>query len=179
MQNKKLTRWILTIFAVMLSFSAATVTVFAEEAEETAEVVDASSKFYMTPWALLPPVIAIVLALITKEVYTSLFVGIVVGALLYANFDFEGTLTHAFNDGIVASLADPSHVGILVFLVILGIMVALMNKAGGSAAFGRWASEHMKSRAGAQLATVALGVLIFIDDYFNCLTVGSVMRPVS
>ncbi len=179
MQNKKLTRWILTIFAVMLSFSAATLTVFAEEAEEAAEVVDASSKFYMTPWALLPPVIAIVLALITKEVYTSLFVGIVVGALLYENFDFEGTLTHAFNDGIVASLADPSHVGILVFLVILGIMVALMNKAGGSAAFGRWASEHMKSRAGAQLATVALGVLIFIDDYFNCLTVGSVMRPVS
>ena len=179
MQNKKPTRWILTIFAVMLSFSAATLTVFAEEAEEAAEAVDMSSKFYMTPWALLPPVIAIVLALITKEVYTSLFVGIVVGALLYANFDFEGTLTHAFNDGIVASLADPSHVGILVFLVILGIMVALMNKAGGSAAFGRWASEHMKSRAGAQLATVALGVLIFIDDYFNCLTVGSVMRPVS
>ncbi len=179
MQNKKPTRWILTIFAVMLSFSAATLTVFAEEAEEAAEAVDMSSKFYMTPWALLPPVIAIVLALITKEVYTSLFVGIVVGALLYANFDFEGTLTHAFNDGIVASLANPSHVGILVFLVILGIMVALMNKAGGSAAFGRWASEHMKSRAGAQLATVALGVLIFIDDYFNCLTVGSVMRPVS
>ena len=179
MQNKKPTRWILTIFAVMLSFSAATLTVFAEEAEEAAEAVDMSSKFYMTPWALLPPVIAIVLALITKEVYTSLFVGIVVGALLYANFDFEGTLTHAFNDGIVASLANPSHVGILVFLVILGIMVALMNKPGGSAAFGRWASEHMKSRAGAQLATVALGVLIFIDDYFNCLTVGSVMRPVS
>ena len=179
MQNKKLTRWIFTILAVMVTFSAFTVTAFAEEAEEAAEAVDMSSKFYMTPWALLPPVIAIALALITKEVYTSLFVGILVGAVLYSNFSFEGTLTHAFSDGIVASLAAPDHVGILVFLVILGIMVMLMNKAGGSAAFGRWASEHMKSRAGAQLATIALGVLIFIDDYFNCLTVGSVMRPVS
>ncbi len=135
--------------------------------------------FYMTPWALLPPVIAIALALITKEVYSSLFVGIIVGGLLYSGFSFEGTLTHAFNDGIVASLADPYNVGILVFLVILGILVALMNKAGGSAAFGRWASDKIKSRAGAQLATIALGVLIFIDDYFNCLTVGSVMRPVT
>ncbi len=137
------------------------------------------SPFYMTPWALLPPVIAIALALITKEVYSSLFVGIIVGGLLYSGFSFEGTLTHAFNDGIVASLADPYNVGILVFLVVLGILVALMNKAGGSAAFGRWASEKIKSRAGAQLATIALGVLIFIDDYFNCLTVGSVMRPVT
>ncbi len=135
--------------------------------------------FYMTAWALLPPVIAIALALITKEVYSSLFVGIIVGGLLYSNFSFEGTLTHVFNDGIVASLADSYNVGIIVFLVILGIMVMLMNKAGGSAAFGRWASEHIKSRAGAQLATIALGILIFIDDYFNCLTVGSVMRPVS
>ncbi len=135
--------------------------------------------FYMTFWSLLPPIIAIALALITKEVYTSLFVGILVGGLLYSGFNFEGTLVHVFNDGIVASVASPSNVGILVFLVILGTMVVMMNKAGGSAAFGRWASAHIKTRAGAQLATIALGVLIFIDDYFNCLTVGSVMRPVS
>ena len=135
--------------------------------------------FYQTFWSLLPPIIAIALALITKEVYSSLFVGIIVGGLLYSNFSFEGTLLHAFNDGIVASISDPYNVGILVFLVILGTMVMLMNKAGGSAAFGRWASSHIKTRAGAQLATIALGVLIFIDDYFNCLTVGSVMRPVS
>ncbi len=132
-----------------------------------------------TVWSLLPPIIAIGLALITKEVYSSLFVGIVIGGLLYSNFSFEGTLTHVFNDGIVAVLADAYNVGILIFLVILGIMVVMMNKAGGSAAFGRWASSHIKTRAGAQLATIALGVLIFIDDYFNCLTVGSVMRPVS
>ncbi len=138
-----------------------------------------TSYFYMTFWSLLPPIIAIALALITKEVYTSLFVGILVGGLLYSGFNFEGTLVHVFNDGIVASVASPSNVGILVFLVILGTMVVMMNKAGGSAAFGRWASAHIKTRAGAQLATIALGVLIFIDDYFNCLTVGSVMRPVS
>ena len=137
-----------------------------------------ASPFYMTPWALLPPVIAIALALITKEVYSSLFVGIVAGGLLYSNFNFEGTLLHVFNDGIVGSLADAYNVGILIFLVILGVIVMLMNKAGGSAAFGRWASDHIKTRMGAQLATIALGVLIFIDDYFNCLTVGSVMRPV-
>ncbi len=153
-----------------------TMTVHAEGAEEAAE---ATSRFYQTFWSLLPPIIAIALALITKEVYTSLFVGIIVGGLLYSNFNFEGTITHAFNDGIVASIADPYNVGILVFLVILGIMVNLMNKAGGSAAFGRWASSHLKSRAGVQIATIALGVLIFIDDYFNCLTVGSVMRPIS
>ena len=138
-----------------------------------------TSYFYRTFWSLLPPIIAIALALITKEVYTSLFVGILVGGLLYSGFNFEGTLVHVFNDGIVASVASPSNVGILVFLVILGTMVVMMNKAGGSAAFGRWASAHIKTRAGAQLATIALGVLIFIDDYFNCLTVGSVMRPVS
>lgn len=159
-------------FVLALAFS---ITAFAA-GEETAEEV---SRFYMTPWSLLPPVIAIGLALITKEVYSSLFVGIVVGGLLYSNFNFEGTLNHVMSGGIVASLSDAYNVGILVFLVILGIMVSLMNKAGGSAAFGRWASEHIKSRAGAQLATMALGVLIFIDDYFNCLTVGSVMRPVS
>ena len=137
------------------------------------------SRFYNTIWALLPPVIAITLALITKEVYSSLFIGILVGGLLYSNFTFETTVLHVFEDGIVSVLSSVSNVGILVFLVILGTMVCLMNKAGGSAAFGRWAQKNIKSRGGAQLATIVLGVLIFIDDYFNCLTVGSVMRPVT
>jgi Na+/H+ antiporter NhaC len=144
---------------------------------------------YNTLWALVPPVVAIVLALITKEVYSSLFIGVAVGGLIYS---FTATpvkylymvhpvpaLEHVFKDGIIASLSDSYNVGILVFLVFLGIIVALMNKAGGSAAFGNWASKHVKSRVGSQLATIALGVLIFIDDYFNCLTVGSVMRPVT
>lgn len=172
-KSKRLTLFLLTLFIMTFLFST---TVFAAEADSAAE---ATSYFYMTFWSLLPPIIAIALALITKEVYTSLFVGILVGGLLYSGFNFEGTLVHVFNDGIVASVASPSNVGILVFLVILGTMVVMMNKAGGSAAFGRWASAHIKTRAGAQLATIALGVLIFIDDYFNCLTVGSVMRPVS
>ena len=141
--------------------------------------VESPSRFYNTLWALLPPVIAIALALITKEVYSSLFVGILVGGLLYSNFSFEGTVLHVFSDGIVSVLSDSYNVGILVFLVILGTLVCLMNKAGGSAAFGRWAQTHIKTRMGAQLATVVLGCLIFIDDYFNCLTVGSVMRPVT
>ena len=134
---------------------------------------------YATFWALIPPVVAIVLALITKEVYSSLFVGILVGGLFYSGFSFEGTIVHIFEDGIIGVLSDSYNVGILVFLIILGAIVCLMNKAGGSAAFGRWASDHIKTRTGAQLTTVALGVLIFIDDYFNCLTVGSVMRPVT
>lgn len=134
---------------------------------------------YATFWALIPPVVAIVLALITKEVYSSLFIGILIGGLFYSGFSFETTITHVFQDGIIGVLSDSYNVGILVFLVVLGIMVCLMNKAGGSAAFGRWAEVHIKSRAGAQLATILLGVLIFIDDYFNCLTVGSVMRPVT
>ena len=134
---------------------------------------------YATFWALIPPVVAIVLALITKEVYSSLFVGILVGGLFYSGFSFEGTIVHIFEDGIIGVLSDSYNVGILVFLIILGAIVCLMHKAGGSAAFGRWASDHIKTRTGAQLATVALGVLIFIDDYFNCLTVGSVMRPVT
>ena len=134
---------------------------------------------YATFWALVPPVVAIALALITKEVYSSLFLGILVGGLFYSGFSFEGTIVHIFQDGVVNVLSDSYNVGILIFLVILGAIVCLMNKAGGSAAFGRWASEHIKTRTGAQLATVALGVLIFIDDYFNCLTVGSVMRPVT
>ena len=148
-------------------------------AEEAAEAAGEANPFFQSIWSLLPAVIAIGLALITKEVYSSLFIGILVGGLLYSRFNFEGTLLHVFNDGIVGSLADSYNVGILIFLVVLGTLVSMMNKAGGSAAFGRWAADHIRTRAGAQLATIGLGVLIFIDDYFNCLTVGSVMRPVS
>ena len=147
------------------------------------------SKYYATWVALVPPLLAILLALVTKEVYSSLFVGAISGALLYANFDLEFAIqTLLFGRtmdkkpepaGLVPKIADSWNVGILVFLVLLGILVALMNKAGGSAAFGRWASKHIKTRIGAQLATVALGIMIFVDDYFNCLTVGSVMRPVT
>ena len=130
-------------------------------------------------WALVPPIVAISLALATKEVYSSLFVGVVTGGLLYSGFSFEGTINHVYTDGVVKVLSDPYNVGILIFLVILGIIVSLMNKSGGSAAFGRWAQTKIKNRVGAQLATIGLGSLIFIDDYFNCLTVGSVMRPVT
>ena len=150
--------------------------VFAGEAEEAAEYTPA---LFATAWALLPPLVAISLALITKEVYSSLFIGIVVGGILYSGGKFEGTVMHVFSGGIVSVLSDSYNVGILVFLVLLGGMVALMNKAGGSSAFGKWAGSHIKTRVGAQLVTILLGVLIFIDDYFNCLTVGSVMRPVT
>ena len=143
------------------------------------EGTGADPRFYETFWSLLPPVVAIALALITKEVYSSLFLGILTGGLLWSGFAFEGTITHVFQDGIVSVLANSYNVGILAFLVILGAMVCLMNRAGGSAAFGRWAQKNIKTRAGAQLATIVLGILIFIDDYFNCLTVGSVMRPVT
>ncbi len=143
------------------------------------ETVEYQPAVYATFWALVPPVVAIVLALITKEVYSSLFVGIVVGALFYSDFQFEGTITHIFQGGIVSVLSDSYNVGILIFLVVLGSIVCMMNQAGGSAAFGRWAAKKIKNREGAQLATILLGVLIFIDDYFNCLTVGSVMRPVT
>ena len=160
--------------AVMLLAVCSPLLVFA--AEETEEYIPA---MFATFWALVPPIVAIVLALITKEVYSSLFIGILIGGLFYSGFTFEKTITHVFQDGIIGVLSDSYNVGILVFLVILGIMVCMMNQAGGSAAFGRWASVHIKSRAGAQLATILLGVLIFIDDYFNCLTVGSVMRPVT
>ena len=136
-------------------------------------------KNYATFWSLVPPIIAIVLALITKEVYSSLFIGILAGGLIYSNLGFEGTMVHTLQDGFIASIADSYNIGILIFLVLLGALVAMMNKAGGSKAFGKWTTKHIKSRIGAQLATVLLGVLIFIDDYFNCLTVGSVMRPVS
>lgn len=149
--------------------------------------------FIGTIWSLLPPVVAIALALKTKEVYSSLFIGIVLGAVLYSmsmGTGFEGFLTHLLNDtvgtgtdakqyGLISCLSDPWNVGIIVFLVVLGSIVSLMNKAGGSAAFGRWASKHIKTKIGAQIATIILGLLIFIDDYFNCLTVGSVMRPIT
>ncbi len=138
-----------------------------------------SIKTYATFWALVPPIIAIVLALITKEVYSSLFIGILAGGLIYSNFNFEKTVVHVFKEGFIDSVADSYNIGIIIFLVLLGALVAMMNKTGGSAAFGRWAAKHIKTTLGAQLATIALGVLIFIDDYFNCLTVGSVMRPVT
>lgn len=150
-------------------------TVFAEEAAGEAYV----PTMYATFWALVPPIVAIVLALITKEVYSSLFIGIVVGGLFYSGFSFEGTLTHVVNGGFISVLSDSGNVGILIFLVVLGAMVALINKAGGSAAFGHFAKKTIKTRAGAQLMTMLLGILIFVDDYFNCLTVGSVMRPVT
>ena len=142
---------------------------------------DSSCNLYATFWSLVPPIVAIVLALITKEVYSSLFLGILIGSLMYANFNIEGTINAVFfsDGGIVTNLADSWNMGIMVFLVMLGTLVCLMNKAGGSAAFGRWAGTHIHTRVGAQLATVVLGVLIFVDDYFNCLTVGSVMRPIT
>ena len=137
-------------------------------------------EFTGTIFSLLPPIIAIALALITKEVYSSLFIGILAGGLLFSGFNLVATMEHVFVDGMIGTaLADTWNVGILIFLVILGGMVMLMNRAGGSAAFGRWSVEHVKSKVGAQICTIVLGVLIFIDDYFNCLTVGSVMRPLT
>ncbi len=138
---------------------------------------DGSGNVRGSAWALLPPIIAIGLALITKEVYSSLFVGIVVGGLMYTNFDFLATMDAITGEGLITAVTD--NAGIFIFLVELGVIVALVNKSGGSAAFGKWAATHIKSRTGAMLATFVLGVLIFIDDYFNCLTVGSVMRPVT
>ena len=137
----------------------------------------AAGSLYGTVWALLPPVIAITLALITKEAYSSLFIGIVVGALFAKGFSPIGALDMIVNDGLVAAISD--NAGIFLFLVLLGIIVALVNAAGGSAAFGRWAAKNIKTKVGASLATFVLGILIFIDDYFNCLTVGTVMRPVT
>ena len=174
MTNKKRLFALFAVLAMLLCVF--TLTVFAEgEAAEDAY----QSNAYATIWSLLPPVIAIVLALITKEVYSSLFVGIVTGALLYANFNLEVAYTTMFNEGFIAKLADSWNVGILIFLVVLGAMVVLMNRAGGSAAYGKWASERIKTRRGALLSTFGLGCLIFVDDYFNCLTVGSVMRPLT
>ncbi len=165
---------LLILEAVLIMTMACTLTALASEGEAVYEPA-----VYSTFWALIPPIVAIGLALITKEVYSSLFVGILMGGLLYSGFQFEKTITHIFETGIIGVLSDSYNVGILVFLVILGAMVSLMNRAGGSAAFGQFAAERIHSRVGAQLATILLGVLIFIDDYFNCLTVGSVMRPVT
>ena len=172
MRNKRKMGYVFLMSLLILCCSSTTV--FA--ADTSAEYVP---QLYATIWSLVPPVVAIVLALITKEVYSSLFVGILIGGAFWSGFKPEATILHVFQDGVVGVLTDSYNMGILVFLVILGVMVCMMNKAGGSAAFGRWAKEHIKTRAGAQLATIALGVLIFIEDYFNCLTVGSVMRPVT
>ncbi len=152
---------------------------FEENIQTALSTVREDVPAYATLLSILPPVIAIVLALITKEVYSSLFIGILAGGLIYSNMNLEKTMTHVFQDGFIGSAADSYNVGIIIFLVLLGALVAMMNKTGGSAAFGRWTSKHIKTRVGAQLATIALGVLIFVDDYFNCLTVGSVMRPVT
>ena len=160
--------------AMLTALAAALLCVPAFAAEEGAEAVNS---MYGTFWALVPPIIAITLALITKEAYSSLFIGVLVGALFSCDFAPVATLDMIINDGLVAAIAD--NAGIFLFLVLLGIIVALVNAAGGSAAFGRWAEKNIRSRVGAQLATFLLGVLIFIDDYFNCLTVGSVMRPVT
>lgn len=164
--------------ALLLALLTLCAAAFAEDTG-AAEAAGAPNPFVNTFWSLVPSIVAICLALITKEVYSSLFVGILAGALLNTNFHLENAMNRIFSGGFIASVSDPYNIGILVFLVLLGMVVALMNKAGGSAAFGRWASEHIHSRAGAQLATMLLGILIFIDDYFNCLTVGSVMRPVT
>lgn len=161
---------VVVILGVVLVLVIAALTTTADSVKETG-------------WSLLPPIIAIALALVTKEVYSSLFIGILSGALLYSGFSFTGTLNKVFSGGMVQVLAGEDsgayNIGILLFLIILGIVVQLMNRTGGSAAFGTWAAKHIKTRAGAELATTALGCLIFIDDYFNCLTVGSVMRPVT
>ena len=155
---------LLTIASMpILSFAA-------DEAAETPAL-------YATAWSAFPPLFAIVLALTTKEVYSSLFLGVLSGAILYAGANFSGIMEQLVTGGLIASLASPGNVGILIFLVVLGIFVAMMNLSGGSAAFGNWASTKVKGRKQAQLSTIALGILIFVDDYFNCLTVGSVMKP--
>ena len=166
---------ILTLVAAVVILAVVIAGAFATANNPVSE--DSPSRMFSTFWALIPPIVAIALALITKEVYSSLFVGVVLGGLMASNFSFAGTVDAVVNDGLIASVADSA--GIFVFLVILGIIVALVNRAGGSQAFGRWASTHIKTKIGAALATFVLGVLIFIDDYFNCLTVGSVMRPLT
>ena len=162
----------LILLAAVLMLGTLAVTVFADGDGE-----GGGSFAYATALSLLPPVVAIVLALITKEVYSSLFIGIIAGGLLATNFSFAGTLDTVINDGIIQAVSD--NAGVFIFLVILGVLVALLNRTGASAAFGKWAQKNIKTRVGAQLATFFLGVLIFIDDYFNCLTVGSVMQPVT
>lgn len=150
---------------------------FQQNYEAAMKTVRAETPLFATFWALVPPLIAIVLALITKEVYSSLFIGILAGSLLSANFRFTKAMDHMIEDGFIGAVTGSA--GIFVFLVLLGVLVALLNRSGGSAAFGRWAKKHIHTRGGAMIATFILGVLIFIDDYFNCLTVGSVMRPVT
>ena len=173
MKNQR-RRWLGAIAGIAVLAACFSTTVLAADGG-----AQSGPAMYATFVSLIPPVVAIGLALITKEVYSSLFLGILIGGLFYSGFSFEGTVLHIFENGFVSVLSDGGNVGILIFLVILGTMVSLMNRAGGSAAFGRWAQNKIKSRVGAQLATIVLGVLIFIDDYFNCLTVGSVMRPVT
>ena len=165
------TRRVLTLALAGAACLALTLTAFAAGGEA------AVSGMYATFWALVPPVVAIVLALITKEAYSSLFIGVLVGALFQCGFAPVDTLDTMLNQGFVSAIE--GNAGIFLFLVLLGIIVALVNASGGSAAFGRWAEKNIRTRVGAMLATFALGVLIFIDDYFNCLTVGSVMRPVT
>ena len=162
--------WKTVLTVVVLLALAAALVVAAVECANGASLAN-------TAWSLLPPVIAIILALITKEAYSALFIGVLVGGLFTCGFAPVATLDTIVNDGLIAAIS--GNAGIFLFLVLLGIIVALVNAAGGSAAFGRWAETHIKTRVGAQLATFVLGVLIFIDDYFNCLTVGSVMRPVT
>ena len=161
----------LVVMAAIMGIMSCPLMAFAADGDKPA--------LYGTIWGLLPPVVAIALALITKEVYSSLFVGIVAGGILFAGANFMGVVNHVVIDGFIGQVSDAYNVGILIFLIVLGILVAMMNKTGGSAAFGEWARKKIKHRTGAQLATVLLGVLIFIDDYFNCLTVGSIMRPIT
>lgn len=177
MKTKRKNTWLGAIFVCVVVALAMSMTAFAGEADAAVE----GSRMYATFWSLVPPLVAIILALITKEVYSSLFVGIVVGGLFYSNFNIKEAYLTIFTDATDGGMATKiaGNVGILVFLVVLGILVALMNKAGGSAAYGRWATGTIKTRRGALLSTFALGVLVFVDDYFNCLTVGSVMRPVT
>ncbi len=174
--SKRVLRFVLTMLALLTVLASLSVTIFAE-GQAVVEAAEETNMFAETLWSLLPPVIAIGLALITKEVYSSLLIGIIAGALMHSNFNVLGTVDTVINNGFISALEGCA--GIFIFLVLLGMLVALINKTGASAAFGRWASKNIKTRVGAMLATFVLGVLIFIDDYFNCLTVGSVMKPVT
>lgn len=161
------------VFALVLAAVLVAATAYAAQQEGDGNV------FVNSFWSLVPPIVAIALALITKEVYSSLFAGVLVGALFSANFNLEGSMHNLVDNGFIAVLSDGWNVGILIFLVLLGTISALSFKSGATVAYGEWAQKRIKSRVGAQLASVALGVLIFVDDYFNCLTVGNVMRPVT
>lgn len=167
------------LFTLLLAMTVISMTLALPIFAQASGAAEYQSNVYATFWSLIPPIIAIVLSLITKEVYSSLFIGIISGALLYANFNPLTAYDTIFTSGFISSLADSWNVGILIFLVTLGAIVSLMNRAGGSAAYGKWASEKIKTRKGAMLSTLGLGVLIFVDDYFNCLTVGNIMRPIT